>query len=74
MQKVREEVILEFLVQESLNLELWLKRYENLKLEDYFVDFWGLGTSLELFFKNQWSDCEILDRGLTSQKSTDLFA
>jgi hypothetical protein len=35
--EVREEVILEFSVQKSLNLELWLKRYEDLKLGGLFL-------------------------------------
>jgi hypothetical protein len=75
MQKVREEVILEFLVQKSLNLEFWLERYDDLKLGGLFCDFFlGLGTSLELFFKNQGSGCKILDRGFTSQESRGVFA
>jgi hypothetical protein len=42
MQKVREEVILEILAQKSLNLELWLERYEDLKLRGLFFEFfWG---------------------------------
>jgi hypothetical protein len=32
-------VILEFLVRESLNLELWLERYEDLKLGGLFYEF-----------------------------------
>jgi hypothetical protein len=39
MQKVREEVILEFFSQKSLNLELWLERYEDLKLGGLFCEF-----------------------------------
>jgi hypothetical protein len=32
-------VILEFLVQKSLNLELWLERYEGLKFGGLFCGF-----------------------------------
>jgi hypothetical protein len=38
-------------------------------LEANFVNFFGLGTPLELFFKNQGSSYKIPDRRLISQKS-----
>jgi hypothetical protein len=38
MQKVDDKVIQRILAQESLNLELWLKKYDDLKFQGFFCE------------------------------------
>jgi D-hexose-6-phosphate mutarotase len=49
--KVKEEVILRILVQESLNLELWLKIYEELKFRGLFHEFFYVMDIFGIIFQ-----------------------
>jgi hypothetical protein len=72
---VREEVILGILAQESLNLELWLKRYKGFK-------FWGLFCNFSrardlfaiIFSKTRGLSIKNMFCGLITQKSKGLLA
>jgi hypothetical protein len=74
MHRKKEEVIMSILAQESLVLELWLKRYEFLKFWCYFVDFSEARDLFGIIFQIPKSDCKFLDYGLIMEKETGLSA
>jgi hypothetical protein len=68
MHRKKEKVILRILAQESLNLELWLERYEFLEFGAIFVDF---SEARDLFVIIFWildRTGKIRDCGLISKK------
>jgi hypothetical protein len=74
MHKKKEEVILSILAQESLDLELWLKRYEFLKFWSYFCGFFEARDLFVIIFQIPGSDCKFLYCGLILEKQWGLNA
>jgi hypothetical protein len=61
---MKEEVIQRILAQESVELELRLKRYGILKFRDYFADFSEARDSFEIIFQKPRVCVQNLDHGL----------
>jgi hypothetical protein len=67
MHRKKEEVILRILAQESLDLELWLKRYDFLKFWSYFMDFSEARDLFVNIFRISDLTTKIVDRWLISE-------
>jgi hypothetical protein len=74
MHEKKEEMILRILAQESLDLELWFKRYEILKFRGYFCGFSEARDLFGVIFQFRGPLCLSLDCGLISKTPRGLFA
>jgi hypothetical protein len=74
MHRKKEEVILRILAQESLDLEMWLNRYEFLKFQSYFVDFSEARDLFVIIFQIPGSDCKFFNCGLILERPRGLNA
>jgi hypothetical protein len=74
MHRKKEKVILRILAQESLDLELWLERYEFLKFWSYFEDFSEARDLFVNIFQISDLTAKIVDRGLILEKPRGLSA
>jgi hypothetical protein len=74
MHRKKEEVILRILAQESLDLELWLKRYEFLNFGAIFVDFSEARDLFVNIFRISDLTAKIVDPRLILENSRGLSA
>jgi hypothetical protein len=74
MHRKIEEVILRILAQESMVLELGLKRYGILKFQGYFMDFSEARDLFGIIFQISGPNCKIKHCGLIFTNGRGLIA
>jgi hypothetical protein len=74
MHEKKQEMILRILAKESLDLELWFKRYEILKFQGHFSGFSEARDLFGIIFQFWGPLCETMDCVSISMKPRGLFA